>query len=78
MLTEREKRMVALLQRLSEWNTQMLDRHPVQVLKHIVGDAEGLLVEFGLPMVAPKPTEPASVSSEETSEPSKSPQPGGH
>ena len=63
--------MVTILQRLSEWNTHMLDRHPVQVLKHIVGDAEDLLVEFELPMF---PTEPASVSSEETSEPSKSPQ----
>ena len=49
MLSDREKRMAEILQRLAEWSTQMLDDHPVQVLKHIVTDAENLLVEFELP-----------------------------
>ena len=41
--------MVVILQRLSEWNTQMLDRTPIEALKAIVRDAEDLLEEFELP-----------------------------
>ncbi len=79
MLSEREKRLATILQRLAEWNTQMLDDHPVQVLKTIVRDSEDLLEELELPRYpvrVPKPTEPPSESSEETSEPDKSLPPG--
>ena len=70
MLTEREKRMVLILQRLSQWNSHMLDSTPINVLKGIVGDAEDFLEEFELPRYPP-PTEPASEPSEETPVPSK-------
>ena len=75
MLSEREKRMASILQRLSEWNTQMLDEPPIKVLKGIVADADALLDELEVPRVREKATEPASASSEETSEPHRIPQP---
>lgn len=81
MLSEREKRMVEVLQRLSEWNTQMLEEHPIKVLKGIVADADALLDELEVPRVREvipvreTPTEPATASSEETSEPHRIPQP---
>lgn len=74
MLPEQERRMVEVLQRLAEWNTQMLDDHPIQVLKRIVTDAEELLLELELPMYPVRPAKtmaPASEPSSETSEPSK-------
>jgi hypothetical protein len=75
--------MVAILQRLAEWNTQMLDDNPIKVLKGIVTDAENLLLELDLDLLPPKvptpvvapATEPASEPSEGTSEPDKTPQP---
>jgi len=75
LLSEREKRMTSLLQRLSEWNTHMLRDHPINVLKGIIADADALLDELELPRVPDQPTEPASASSEGTSEPRKIPQP---
>jgi hypothetical protein len=81
MLSEREKRMATILQRLAEWNTQMLDDTPINVLKGIVRDSEDLLEDLGLPMFPERtesPTAPASESSGETCEPSKSLLPGDH
>jgi len=82
MSSEQEEQMVELLQRLCEWNTQPLDDEPRIVLKNIIADAETLLDELGVPLwpVRPReplvlPTKPATASSEETSEPSKNPQP---
>ena len=38
--------MLALLRRLSHWNTQSLEGHPVQILKGIVGDADNMVQEL--------------------------------
>lgn len=46
MLTERETQMLAILRRLSCWNTEPLDDHPVQVLKGIVDDAEKMVCDI--------------------------------
>jgi len=76
MLTEREKQMVTILQRLSEWSNHMLNDTPVRILGKLVEDAEELLGVLGLPLYPEcllVPTEPASASFEGTPEPSKTP-----
>ena len=79
MLPEQEKRMVEVLQRLAEWNTQMLEEGPIRVLKRIVTDAEKLLEELELPKYpARQLTVPASAPSSGRFEPSKTPPPEGH
>ena len=65
MLTERENRMLAILRRLSHWNTQPLEDHPINVLKGIVNDADEMLYEIE------KATAQATDASSETRAPSK-------
>lgn len=81
MSSEREQRMAEILQRFAEWDTQILTGTPIQVLKQILTDAEDVLEEFGysrFPVRAPKPMEPPSESSGETSEPNKTLPPEDH
>jgi hypothetical protein len=81
MFSEREKRLATILQRLAEWNSLPLADTPRNVLSSIVRDSEELLGELGLPAYPEQrqvSTEPASASSEETSEPNKSQPPGDH
>lgn len=74
--------MIGLLQRLCEWNTMPLNDEPRNVLKEIITEAGDLLDGLEVsrypeqvvkPLKAPS-TEPTTASSEETSEPDKSPQ----
>jgi hypothetical protein len=70
VLTEREERMLTILRRLSHWNTQPLEDHPVNVLKDIVHDADEMLREIE------KATAQANDASSGTPAPSKIQPPG--
>jgi len=58
--------MLALLRRLSHWNTRALEEHPVQVLKGIVSDADNMVQELD------EVTAQATDASSETPAPYKS------